>query len=165
MKKEANIRVTDFTNIKVSDAKSVADMLNTYLASLNVLYANLHGYHWHVQGPAFQIMHEKTEEMYDAVAGQIDEVAERIIMLNGTPVRLYDDIKKLSKIEEAAAEAPTEAKEIAEAVLGHIKVLTDLERKGIDTAEEANDPVTADMLTGYLAGREKQAWMLSVVLK
>lgn len=159
------LKVTKYTNMKSSDAESVVGMLNTYLATLTTLYANLRGYHWHVRGALFSVIHEHTEEMYDQIADQIDEVAERIIMLDGIPVRRFDDVKKLTKIQEAAAEALSCGKEITMAVLDDIKVLTDMERKGIETAEDANDPVTADLLTGYLAGHEKQAWMLSVTLQ
>ena len=49
-----------------------------------------------------------------------------------------------------------------------VKALSDLilllisltERKLIELAEEANDVVTADMLTGYLKEQEKMVWML-----
>jgi len=34
------------------------------------------------------------------------------------------------------------------------------ERKLIELAEEANDVVTADLLTGYLKEQEKMVWML-----
>lgn len=159
------IRVTNFTNMKADDAKTVVDMLNDYLASLQIFYHNLHGYHWHVQGPLFTIVHEKTEAMYNQVALQIDEVAERILMLDGVPARCFDDVKKLSKIAEEGPKALSDGEAISMAILESIKVLTDLERKGIDTAEEAGDPVTADMLTGYLAEREKHAWMLASALK
>ena len=37
-------------------------------------------------------------------------------------------------------------------------------KEGIEIAEENDDPVTADMLTGSLAQYEKSAWMLRAYL-
>ena len=37
-------------------------------------------------------------------------------------------------------------------------------KNGIDIAGEADDPVTEDMLTGMLAGYEKNLWMIKAYL-
>jgi starvation-inducible DNA-binding protein len=49
--------------------------------------------------------------------------------------------------------------EAVEIVLDTYKILIEKERKLIDLANDANDVVTADMLTGYLKEQEKMVWM------
>lgn len=124
---------------------------------------NLSGHHWHVQGIAFFGLHEKLEELYDKVFDQIDEVAERIIQLDGVPVRDYDEIRKLATIKQCGV--VHDSNEIIKDYLQEQKVLVDLERKSIEEADELGDVVTSDMLTGYLAENEKLAWMFTAFLK
>lgn len=158
------MNITEYTNMNGEKAKDMIEHLNIYLATLNTYYYNLRGYHWHIRGHHFYQIHEKTEELYDEVAKQIDEIAERILMLDGVPVRRFDDIKALSRIVEEPAAGQSCRKVITTAILDAIKVLTDLERKGIKLAEKSEDPVTADIFTGYLSSHEKLAWMLTVTM-
>ena len=50
--------------------------------------------------------------------------------------------------------------EAVENILSTYKHFITEERKLIKLAEEANDEVTADLLTGYLKEQEKMIWML-----
>lgn len=152
------MKVTDYTNLKAADAEKIAKALNEYLASLQTHYFNLLGYHWHIVGKSFFSVHEVLEKMYDHTAEQIDGVAERVLQLNGVPVRKFSDILKLTKVKES--EVTSNPNEIVSHILETYKGLTKLERQIIEIAEEAGDVVTADQLTGYLIEREKTAWML-----
>lgn len=60
--------------------------LNELVATWSVLYTKLHNYHWYVNGSSFFTLHEKFEELYDAVTLNLDEVAERILSTGGKPV-------------------------------------------------------------------------------
>ncbi|MDO5035590.1 MAG: Dps family protein [Porphyromonas sp.] len=152
------MKVTKYTNIKDSDAKKVNEILNVYLASLHVHYANLRTHHWHVKDSYFFVTHEQTEELYNEAFEQIDAVAERILMLDGNPVRKFAEIEKLSKVAEV--EVTTDSVEIVKYILDTTKVLNELEREILDLTDEVGDITTNDLITGYLAGREKMAWML-----
>jgi starvation-inducible DNA-binding protein len=54
----------------------------------------------------------------------------------------------------------TSSHEVVDNILNTYKHFIAEERKLIDLANEANDAVTADMLTGYLKEQEKMIWML-----
>lgn len=157
------MNIIESTGIKSEDAKKLVESLNVYLANLHVHFMNLRGYHWHVEGISFFGLHAKLEELYDAVYEQVDSVAERILQLDGVPVRDYDEIRKLATIKQVGV--VTDSKEIVKAYLEEQKVLVDLERKDIEQADELGDVVTSDMLTGYLAEHEKLAWMFTAFLK
>lgn len=46
-------------------AKKLADELNGLLATYQVFYTNVRGYHWNVRGVNFFELHAKFEEIYD----------------------------------------------------------------------------------------------------
>ena len=60
--------------------------LNQNLADVQVLYVKLHNYHWNIKGPHFWGIHNVTEGYYDYLAKQYDDIAERILQLNGKPL-------------------------------------------------------------------------------
>ena len=100
----------------------------------------------------------KYEEMYNAAALQIDEIAERILQLGGTPESKFSEYLKVSTIKELdKTECSGEA---IEYIMGYFKNLIAQERALIELAGEANDDVTADLMTGYIAAQEKTVWML-----
>ena len=96
--------------------------------------------------------------MYDDAASKVDEIAERILTLGGTPENKYSGYLKVARIPEVSGVSTS--REAVENVLGTYKHFIAEERKLIDLANEANDAVTADMLTGYLKEQEKMIWML-----
>ena len=65
--------------------------LNCLLSDLNVFYRKLQNYHWNVFGKDFFVVHEKLEELYNEINEQIDEIAEHILMLGGTPLGTMQD--------------------------------------------------------------------------
>ena len=79
------MRTLDYTAVKADTASKVINNLNQLLADLQVHYTNLRNLHWNIKGHGFFVLHAKYEEMYDDIAAKVDEVAERILQLGGTP--------------------------------------------------------------------------------
>ena len=75
--------------------------LNQLLADLNVLYRKVQNYHWNIKGKEFFQLHAKLEEYYDYINEQVDEVAEKILMIGGQPLGRLKDYLEISKIQEA----------------------------------------------------------------
>lgn len=144
--------------------KKVAEHLDQHLADLHVLYAKLHNYHWFVEGPGFFTLHAKLEELYDGVAEEIDEVAERILMIGHRPSASLAAYLKKAKLKEAE-NVGIPRNEIANALLADYGQLVAGLRAGIAAAQEANDEVSADLMIGSLAEYEKTMWMLDAFLK
>lgn len=149
--------------LSVEGSKKTAGAMDQYLANLHVLYTKLHNYHWNIEGPQFFTLHAKLEELYDAVAEEIDEVAERILMIGERPTASMADYLKKATLKEAPSESIA-----ASAVVSNLKadfetLITDL-RGGIAIAQEADDEVSADMMIGSLANYEKTLWMLNAFL-
>ncbi len=64
-----------------------------------MFYQNLRGLHWNIKGREFFELHLKFEELYDDAFLKIDEIAERILTLEGQPLHTFSDYLSTSKIK------------------------------------------------------------------
>ncbi len=152
------MKTLNYLNLNENKVANVVVALQNLLADFQVYYTNLRGFHWEIKGRGFFVLHEKFESMYDDAAAKVDEIAERILTLGGTPENKFSGYLKVTRIPEVAG--VTSSREAVENILATYKHFIAEERKLIELAEEANDVVTADMFTGYLKEQEKMIWML-----
>ena len=152
------MKTLDYLNLNEAKTMNVVAGLQQLLADFQVYYTNLRGFHWEIQGRGFFVLHGKFEDMYNDAAAKIDEIAERILTLGGTPENKFSEYLKIARITEVSG--VTRSSEAVEHVLETYKHFIAEERKLIEVANEANDAVTVDMLTGYLKEQEKMIWML-----
>ena len=152
------MKTLDYLNLDNKSVTNVVAALQNLLADFQVYYTYLRGFHWEIKGRGFFVLHEKFENMYDDAAAKVDEIAERILMLGGTPENKFSNYLKVARIPEVSGVSCSS--EAVENVLSTYKHFISEERKLIALAEEANDVVTADMLTSYLKEQEKMVWML-----
>ncbi|MFW5656135.1 MAG: Dps family protein [Bacteroidota bacterium] len=144
-------------------ANDMAEKLNAYLSNVQVVYMNVRGYHWNVTGKHFFVLHEKFEELYNALNEMADEVAERILMLGGSPVHAFSKYLKLAKVPEK--ENVSSSEDTVKEVVSELKHLLEDERSLIDAASENGDEGTVNMLSEYIDSQEKMIWMFSALLK
>lgn len=152
------MKTLDYLHLDEKKAANVVSALNQLLADFQVHYTNLRGMHWDIKGHGFFVLHSKFEDMYNDAAQKVDELAERILMLGGTPENKFSAYLKVAKIEEVSG--VTCGGDAVAHILETFGYLISEERKLIDLANEANDVATADLLTSYLKEQEKMIWML-----
>ena len=152
------MKTLDFLGLDNAKVQPVVQALNQLLADYQVFYANLRGFHWNVRGKGFFTLHEAYEKLYNTVAEQVDEVAERILQLGERPENRYSEYLKVSNLKEDGFER--EGRHALDRVLDTLKTLIAQERAIIELANEANDDVTAALMSDYLKGQEKLVWML-----
>jgi starvation-inducible DNA-binding protein len=143
-------------------SNSLVTELNTLLANYQLYYQNLRGFHWNIKGDAFFTLHLKFEELYGDAVLKIDEIAERVLTLGGTPLHTYTDYLKHSTIKETAN--VTDGEGTVGTTLANLKTLLELERNILSLAGEANDEGTDALMSGYISAQEKTVWMLSAYL-
>ncbi|WP_026690038.1 Dps family protein [Alteribacter aurantiacus] len=135
------------------------EILNRHVSNFNVLFVKLHNYHWFVKGPNFFTLHVKFEELYDEVAGHIDELAERLLAVKGTPVATMKEYLNTATLKEAEGESS--ADDMVQALVKDLDTLVEELKGDIETLEEGvGDEATADMLIGIRQSFEKHNWML-----
>lgn len=152
------MKTMEFLHLNEQKVADVVSELHRLLADFQVYYTNLRGMHWNIKGHGFFVLHEKFENMYDDTAAKVDEIAERILMLGGTPENKFSKYLEIAEVKEV--DNVTCGHEAIENILATYKHLISKERKLIGLANEAGDDVTADMMTGYLKEQEKMVWML-----
>jgi starvation-inducible DNA-binding protein len=132
--------------------------LNGVLADATVLYQKLRHYHWNVEGRHFFELHAKFEELYTRLGDSIDEVAERILMIDGVPLHTLKSM--LAATELAEDESTPAAPAMVEVVTSDLRVLHERAGNALAAAEQAQDRGTVNLLDALRDGIEKDLWML-----
>ena len=148
--------------INEQDRKMVADGLSRLLADTYLLYLKTHNFHWNVEGPMFNTLHQMFMEQYTEMWNALDIIAERIRSLGKYAPGSYLQYTRLSRIQESS-DVPKAREMIEQLLRGHEQIVVTA-RELFPAAESANDQSTCDLLTQRLQVHEKTAWMLRSLL-
>jgi len=149
--------------IDEADRRKIADGLARVLADTYALYLKTHAFHWNVEGPMFNTLHQMFMEEYTELWNALDLIAERIRALGFPAPGSYTEFSKLGSIEETVG-VPEAMEMVRLLVRGH-EAVARTARKVFPVAEKAGDEATLDLLTQRLQVHEKTAWMLRSLLK
>ena len=153
------MKTLDFTKLNAESVKNVVSALQQLLADYQVYYSNLRGFHWNVKGKDFYVMHAQFESMYNNAAEKVDEIAERILMLDGIPAHNFSEYLKTAKVKESGY--VTSDDEGVKHVMETTSYFLEQERNILKLAAEAGDEATVAMMSDYMEEQEKQLWMLT----
>jgi starvation-inducible DNA-binding protein len=142
---------------------SLVNKLNEFLANQQVFYVKLHNLHWYVVGPSFFTLHAKFEELYDESATIVDDVAERILALGGSPVASVKKASEIATIKELCDEKIS-GDDSVKALIEDVKFFNNLSKEIRSLAGEEGDGVTEDQFNNYVGAYEKLLWMLEAYL-
>ena len=152
------MKTLNFIKLNEKEVSSVVASLQQLLADFQVYYTNLRGFHWNIKGHGFFVLHSKFEELYNDAAEKVDELAERVLMLGGTPANKFSEYLKVAKVKEV--DGVSNADEALNNILETYSYLIAEERKLLSLASEVNDEVTVALMSDYLKEQEKMVWML-----
>lgn len=153
---------TNQIGLSSNQVAQVIDKLNALLSSYHVFYTNVRGYHWNVKGEHFFALHAQFEEIYTQLQTQIDEIAERILTVGGTPLHAYSDFAINASITEH--KNVFEGRKCVSGVVAGLQTLIEEQRILADIAENAGDQGTTDLVAGYTSEQEKMVWMYNAFL-
>lgn len=142
---------------------TVQEVLNRQLANWSVLYVKLHNYHWNVKGPQFFTLHAKFQELYEQAALHVDEIAERLLAIEGQPIATMSGFLAASSIKEA--NGSESAVEMVDSIVADFTVVIGELKEGMEIAVQQNDETTSDMLLAIHTELEKHVWMLKAFNK
>lgn len=154
-------------NIGLSESSrqgSIA-LLSRLLADAHVLYIKTRGFHWNVTGPRFKELHALFEEQYDALAEEIDEVAERIRSLGGEAPAAMSEFIKHARLTEHSGGKLSGDQMIGALVADHEAIVRSLRIDATTVQDQFGDSGTNDFLVGLMEAHEKTAWMLRAHLE
>ena len=136
--------------------------LYVVLADLHVYELKAHNFHWNVRGPQFYTLHEKTQMAYELFATIYDDLAERIIQLEGKPLVTLQAIIAKTRIKEVEQNKFT-ANEVINAMISDYLYIH-AQMKELAALSE-NDVTTSAYAQEKIALFEKELWMLRAHLE
>jgi starvation-inducible DNA-binding protein len=148
--------------LDTAQSQALAAELNKLLASYQILYMNVRGFHWNIRGNQFFELHLKFEEIYNDLLLKVDTLAERILTLDGVPLHSFSDYLKVSAIPEQ--KGLHDGRACVESLLESFRELLVAQRRILGQAAEAGDEGTASILSDYVQQQEKLVWMLRAYL-
>jgi starvation-inducible DNA-binding protein len=151
------------TGISTKDRAAIAKGLSRLLADTYVVYLKTHNFHWNVEGPMFQTLHQMFMEQYTETWNAIDLVAERIRSLGHYAPGTYKEYLELARVKETPGQP--RAEQMVKLLIEGQEAIVRTAREVLPVAEQADDQPTLDLLTQRMQVHEKNAWMLRSLLK
>ncbi|MDD2528058.1 MAG: DNA starvation/stationary phase protection protein [Lentimicrobiaceae bacterium] len=143
-------------------AAQLIEKLNDLLSNYEIFYQNTRGFHWNIKGPKFFELHAKFEELYTDLQVKIDEIAERVLTLGGTPIHTFAGYLEVSEIK--AVENATDGNTCVQHVLDAFAILLKKEREILELSAELDDEGTNAQASDYIREKEKLVWMYNAFL-
>lgn len=145
------------------DATLVIEVLRDRLVGLLDLQSTLKHIHWNVVGPGFIGVHELLDVMTAGVLPLVDETAERIATLGGSPNGLPGHLVTQRTWDDYDVHRATVDAHLAALDLVYDGLIADV-RDSIDAVEPL-DVVSHDMLVAQSAILEQQHWFVRAHLE
>lgn len=148
--------------LDVKLTKDLANDLNVLLSNFQIYYQNLRGIHWNIKGKRFFDLHEKFEELYNDANVKVDEIAERVLTLGGTPLHTFEDY--LNHVTVPIGKNVKQDEQSVKLIVDSLTELLKIERQILDKSDEANDEGTNSMMSDFITEQEKTVWMMKAWL-
>jgi starvation-inducible DNA-binding protein len=144
-------------SLKAGVREDMIALLNQQLATTLDLYSQTKQAHWNVKGPQFYQLHLLFDEQAAHASAWVDLLAERAVMLGGYATGTV----RMSAEATALPEFPTDitaGMDYVAALVERWSTYANAIREAIDTADEAGDASTADLLTEISRQADMDLW-------
>lgn len=136
---------------------TLVEDLNQLLADYQVLYHKVRNFHWNVRGEHFFQLHAEFETLYTALALRVDEIAERILALGGSPTGSMAVWLETSRLEEARTELSS--RDMVAALAHDLETVNGYLAATIEKGEAASDRPTVNLLDAFSDAQAQTLWM------
>lgn len=154
--------MTNTIGLDIEKSAGLITSLNNLLSSYQIQYMNARGFHWNIKGANFFELHAKFEEVYNDLLLKVDEIAERILTIEGVPLHAFSDYIEMSDIDEA--KDISDGKSALTNLLEGFTKLIVSQRNILEQAADAGDEGTVALMSDYISQQEKLVWMLRAYL-
>lgn len=156
----ADEQFADYTvpGLATENGHEIAGLLQIRLHALNDLQLTLKHVHWNVTGPHFIGVHEMIDPQVTTVRGFVDELAERIATLGGSPSGRTGELVGARHWEDyplGKADTMTHLTELDKVYSGVIS-----DHREVIAKSGQVDPITEDILIGQTKELEQFQWFL-----
>ncbi|WP_103380290.1 Dps family protein [Pseudonocardia dioxanivorans] len=144
-------------------AGDVITLLQGRLDALNDLALTLKHVHWNVTGPHFIAVHTMLDPQVDGVRAMVDDVAERIAALGGSPVGTPGALVRNRTWDDYSIGRDDAIAHLGALDLVYTGVIGD-HRSAIETTDKL-DLVTQDLLISQASELEQYQWFVRAHLE
>ena len=145
------------------DAATVIAILQDRLNALNDLALTLKHIHWNVVGPHFIAVHQMLDPQVAAVRLMVDDTAERIATLGGSPVGTPGALVEARSWDDYSIGRADTQEHLGALDIVYTGVI-EAHRQAIEETDEP-DPVTQDMLIAQSGQLEQFHWFVRAHLE
>ncbi len=149
--------------MKSDSAEQTATLLQDRLNSLNDLALTLKHVHWNVVGPNFIAVHAMLDPQVEAVRAMVDETAERIATLGGSPVGTPGALVAQRDWDDYSIGRADTLQHLGALDVVYAGII-EAHRNAIETTEDL-DQVTQDILIGQSRQLEQFHWFVRAHLE
>jgi starvation-inducible DNA-binding protein len=149
--------------MKSGSAERITVLLQDRLNSLSDRALTLKHVHWNVVGPNFIAVHTMLDPQVEAVRAMVDDTAERIATLGGSPTGTPGALVAARDWDDYSLGRASTLQHLAALDLVYAGII-EAHRAAIDTTEEL-DLVTQDMLIGQSQQLEQFHWFVRAHLE
>jgi starvation-inducible DNA-binding protein len=139
------------------------ERLKVLLANGYVFYYDAHSAHWNIVGSNFPQYHSFFEKVYTQVYEELDDIAERIRIINGLVPLYIKDLLNLSTIEGNLG--GTGAVTLLNRLEFDNKVFLYNLKECFELAEHAEEVGLSNFLQDRIDAHKKLEWMIESTLK
>ncbi len=140
------------------------ELIQNYLSNLGVLLVKWHNIHWNVVGKHFMKVHKYTEELYDQIFEDFDEIAELLKMKGVMPLSTMKEYLENATIKEVYARNFSR-EEALELVKDDLESMRKLGTEIRNIADEDGDFETVSLFEDYVSDCSKNIWFIDAMLK
>lgn len=156
----AEDQYSDYTvpGLAQANGHEIAGLLQVRLYALNDLQLALKHVHWNVTGPHFIAVHEMIDPQVETVRGFVDDTAERIATLGGSPSGRTGELVAKRHWEDyplGKADSMDHLKELDKVYTGVIE-----DHREVLAKAGQVDPVTEDLLIAQVGELELFQWFI-----
>lgn len=149
--------------LEFEDATTTIELLDDRMVSLIDLGLTLKHVHWNVVGPTFIAVHEMLDPQHESVRAMVDDVAERIATLGGSPDGTPGHLVEARTWGDYSLGRATAGEHLAALDLVYAGVIRD-HRSAQEKSAEL-DPITEDLLIGQIRELELFHWFVRAHLE
>lgn len=147
-----------------ADARAaIAAALRATLTDAIDLYTQTKVAHWNVKGAHFAALHPLFDTFATALAGFVDQLAERVLVLGELAVGTARHVAGNSRLEDYPQDVTRDLDHVA-LLLARFDAFLRGAVAARTVADEHDDQDTADLLTGIVEEFDKNAWFLRSTL-
>lgn len=139
-------------------------MLNARLADAIDLALATKQAHWNLRGPQFVAVHEMLDGFRAELDTHVDAIAERVVQLGGVALGSTQAVAGATSLAAYPLDLVKVEDHLTELADRYGKTANSA-RAGIETADEAGDADSADILTAYSRALDKYLWFIEAHLQ